>query len=215
MRAATILLASVASCAHTPAKTSVISMDRLDCVECGDRLAAEVRHERGVVDARFDKRKAELTVIAAPELDALAVARAHAERDYDLVLGQGHGSYLAPASMPPGADFGTVATHGEDVPDVARHLVRGKVTVLDFSAYWCEPCRRVDEHMAELLAHRTDVAYRKLEIVDWDSPLAAHYLKGLNALPVVVVYDREGKRVDVVSGLDLPRLDAAIASGAR
>jgi len=212
-----VLALLLAACAgpQTPARTSVVSLERLDCVDCGDRLAAAVRHERGVVDARFDKRTAELTVIASPEVDALALARAHAESDYDLVPGPGRGSYVAPAPMPQGADFATLATHGEDVPDMARHLVPGKVTVLDFSAYWCEPCRKVDEHMAEVLARRTDVAYRKLEIVDWDSPLAEHYLKGLSALPVVVVYDRQGKRVDLVSGLDLARLDAAIASGAR
>jgi thiol-disulfide isomerase/thioredoxin len=205
----------LAACATHQARTSVISMARLDCVECGERLAAEVRHERGVADARFDKKRAELTVTAAPGVDAYALARAHAERDYELVPGAGHGSYVAPAQMPAGADFATIATRGEDVPDMALHLVPGKVTVLDFSAYWCEPCRKVDEHMAELLARRADVAYRKLEIVDWDSPLAEHYLKGLNALPVVVVYDRHGKRVDLVSGLDLARLDAAIEVGAK
>jgi thiol-disulfide isomerase/thioredoxin len=145
----------------------------------------------------------------------MALVRAHAEKDYELVPGAGKGSYVAPAPMPAGADVATIVTRGEDVPDMARHLVRGKITIVDFSAYWCEPCRKVDEHMAELFARRADLAYRKAEIVDWDSPIAEHYLKGLQALPIVVVYDKEGKRIDLISGLDLARLDAAIAKGTK
>jgi hypothetical protein len=48
------------------------------------------------------------------------------------------------------------------VPDLAPHRVRGKVTGVDFSAIWCEPCRKLDEHMMATVQRRPDVAYRKL-----------------------------------------------------
>jgi hypothetical protein len=50
-----------------------------------------------------------------------------------------------------------------------------------------------------------------MNIVDWDTPLAARYLKGIPELPYVLVYDGKGARVDAIPGADLVRLDAAIA----
>jgi hypothetical protein len=64
------------------------------------------------------------------------------------------------------------------------------------------------------LSDRSDVAYRRLDIGDWDTPLAQHYLKGVASLPYVVVYGTTGGKVDDIAGLDLPKLDAAIARGA-
>jgi thiol-disulfide isomerase/thioredoxin len=88
------------------------------------------------------------------------------------------------------------------------------VTVVDFSASWCRPCRRIDEHMAKLLATNRAVAYRKLEVGDWDTPLARRYLKSVPKLPYVVVFGVDGGRVRDIAGVDLAGLDAAIAKGA-
>ena len=62
-----------------------------------------------------------------------------------------------------------------------------------------------------MLASRSDLAYRKLDVGDWDTPLGARYLKGVKALPYVLVFDKGGKQVAAISGLDLPALDAALA----
>src|SRR5262245_12161215 len=58
------------------AGTTVLSLDHLDCGECGDRLAAKLRERPGVYRAAFDKRKAELAVVAARSFDALTEAKA-------------------------------------------------------------------------------------------------------------------------------------------
>ncbi len=112
---------------------------------------------------------------------------------------------------PPGADVATAVADGRDVPDVASLAVPAKVTIVDFFASWCPPCRDVDRHVVEMLGRRTDLAYRKLDIVDWDSPLAKHWLRSVPNLPYVIVLAPDGRQVDAISGLDLARLDAAIA----
>lgn len=113
--------------------------------------------------------------------------------------------------VPPGADLREIAADGEDVGELHPHAVAGKVTVFDFYAVWCAPCRKIDAHLFALLGKRSDLAVRKLNVVDWESPLARRHLKDVPNLPYVVVYDREGRRVDAVVGLDLPRLDRVIA----
>lgn len=196
------------------ARTSVVSFVGLDCSGCGDELAQKLSKRDGVYSARFDKRRAELTVVAAPTFDVLAAARQDkSDEAFELVLGAGKGSYIPWKEAPPGADVKTIAEDGIDVPDLAPHLVAGKVTVMEFGAKWCEPCRELDEHLLGVLQARPDVAYRKLDVGDWDTPLGARYLKGVSALPYVIVFDKAGAKVDAISGLDLKRVDAAIAKG--
>jgi thiol-disulfide isomerase/thioredoxin len=122
-------------------------------------------------------------------------------------------TFEAPPRPPEGADVKLLSKEGEDVPDLLAHLAPGKVTVFDFYADWCAPCRKIDAHVYGLLRQRTDVAVRKLNVVSWESPLAKRHLAQVPNLPYVVVYGRDGKKVRDISGFDLAALDAAIAEG--
>ena len=114
-------------------------------------------------------------------------------------------------ALPPGADLVELSREGEDVPALEPHAIKGKVTLFDFYAVWCAPCRKIDAHVFTLLGKRSDLAVRKLNVVSWDTPLAARYLKDIPSLPYVVVYGKDGKAVRAVAGLDLAALDRAIA----
>jgi thiol-disulfide isomerase/thioredoxin len=117
-------------------------------------------------------------------------------------------------ALPADADVLHVARQGEDVPDLRAHSAPGKVTVFDFYADWCAACREIDLHVSKLLVGRKDVALRRLNVVDWDTPLAKRYLAGVPGLPYVIVYGRDQKEVRSIQGLKLPELDRAIADGA-
>jgi thiol-disulfide isomerase/thioredoxin len=111
-----------------------------------------------------------------------------------------------------GADVAWLSRAGEDVPDLDAHAVKGKVTVFDFYAEWCAACRKVDGHMYKKIAGGDSaVAYRKLNIVEWESALGQRYLKEVPSLPFLVVYGRDGKRFATLTGADVAALDKAIA----
>lgn len=198
------------------AKKTIVSLEKIDCSDCGDKIAEEMRLKPGVYDAAFDKTKAEVIVVAGPKLDVFTEVRKLAAEDgFEAILGAGKGRYLAQMPFPEGSDVATIAQDGEDIADLAPIVVPGKVTILDFSASWCGPCRKVDEHMVQVFTNRKDLAYRRLDIKDWDSPLARHYLANVPKLPYIIVYDKRGNAVDRISGLDLTRLDKAIDDGVK
>ena len=122
---------------------------------------------------------------------------------------------IAPSTAPAGTDVQSLVSAGEDLPSLDSHAIVGKVTIFDFYADWCGPCRKVDEHVYEVLRGRADVAYRKLNVVSWESPLALHHLVAARVpdLPYVVIYGKDGKRLRSISGLDLDKLDQALREG--
>jgi thiol-disulfide isomerase/thioredoxin len=115
-------------------------------------------------------------------------------------------------ALPEKADLLEISREGEDVPALEPHAVKGKVTVFDFYAVWCAPCRKIDAHVFALLGKRADLAMRKLNVVSWETPLAKRYLKDVSGLPYLVVFGKSGKRVATVEGFDLEKLDKAIAA---
>jgi thiol-disulfide isomerase/thioredoxin len=114
------------------------------------------------------------------------------------------------------ADVLWVSNAGEDVPSLAPHAVKGKVTVFDFYAEWCAACRKVDGHVYKrLAAGDATLAYRKLNLVEWESPLGQRYVKDVPSLPFVVIYGTDGKEFKRLHGADLTALDQAISEASR
>jgi thiol-disulfide isomerase/thioredoxin len=107
----------------------------------------------------------------------------------------------APASPPAppaqatasGGDDVVVISEGGRAVDLARITVPGKVTIVDFYADWCGPCRRISPELDRMARGDADVVLRKVDIVKWGTPVTAQY--GIRSVPSVRVYDRSGRPV--------------------
>ncbi len=197
-----------------PRASTIVSMQDVSCQSCGGEAVEALTARSGVYEAVFDPAKVEVKVEYNPEKVApAALAMAIHELGYKACVGGGKGTYTKPKASFDGQDMQILSKAGENVV-LAESLVAGKVTVFDFYATWCGPCKKVDEAMAALLPEAVDVAYRKLNIVNWDTPLAKNHLgAGVPELPYVIIYGKNGDKIDAISGLDLVRLRAAIEKG--
>jgi len=97
----------------------------------------------------------------------------------------------APEPEPPAGDV-AVLSKGDPV-DLTAHLVPGKYTIYDFYADWCPPCRTLDGYLRALAANHPNVAVRKIDIIDWTSPVVQQH--DIHDLPYMVLYGPDGTRL--------------------
>jgi len=167
----------------------------------------------GVKNSTFDLRKAEVTAFVTengPKPEQLL--KECLDQGQKCVIGAGHGSYQKAKDFPDGCDVVWLTKTGQ-VVDIEKNLVPGKVTVFDFYANWCGPCRRIDNAMVKLLPDMPYVAYRKINIVHWDSPVALQQLANISQLPYLVVYDKKGKKLGEINGVKIKTLTELIKRG--
>src|SRR5262245_33929511 len=103
--------------APADAQTTVVSLEKIDCADCGEQMVADLRSRPGVYEASFDKRRAEISVLASPSFDVFTtVKKLAANEGFQAILGAGKGAYADWGQFPEGADVQIVARDGQDLP---------------------------------------------------------------------------------------------------
>ena len=102
----------------------------------------------------------------------------------------------------------TVISHGAQV-DINQHLALGNVTVLDFYADWCGPCRRLSPSLEKMARSDPEIALRKIDIVNWRTAVVQQF--NIHSTPQVNVYDKGGRLVGTVLGVDFEKVKNYVA----
>jgi thiol-disulfide isomerase/thioredoxin len=101
-----------------------------------------------------------------------------------------------------------VISHGAQV-DINKHLVLGSVTVVDFYADWCGPCRELSSSLEEMVRTDPEIALRKIDIVNWKTAVARQF--NVHSIPQANVYDRAGSLTGTVVGADIDAIKRYVA----
>lgn len=195
-----ILLCALTSCASTTEPHGKLTTRTLEAAGeplCGHRVpekACVLHHPELTAD--FKKLGDWCAEHSVPESQCLSC---HPDLTFEAL-----------PTLPESADLKWLAREGEAVGALEAHAVKGKITVFDFYADWCAPCRKVDLFMYGVLAKRSDVALRKLNVISWETPLAREQLADASSLPHLVIAGPDGQVKKKLSGLDLAALDAAL-----
>jgi len=194
----------------TPSTTTVLSMQEVSCASCGTGVVVALEALEGVTEATFDAPTAEVRVrYDAERVDMASLLKAVESEGQKVVPGEGKGSYVGGPEFSKDMDVSWINTAGDDVDPLA-HLAPGKFTIVDYFAEWCGPCKDVDRALIDIMKTRPDVAVRKIDVLEWDSPVAKARLSKVSALPYPLVFDPDGRQVEAIAGKDLERLSSAL-----
>jgi len=104
----------------------------------------------------------------------------------------------------PSAPKVEIISRGEPV-DIQKHCVPGGITIVDFYADWCGPCRQAGPIIEERVNQDPNLFLRKINIVSWTSPVSKQY--GVRSIPFIQVYDSRGIEVGHLNGFSANALD--------
>jgi thioredoxin 1 len=101
-----------------------------------------------------------------------------------------------------------VISHGASV-DITKHLALGHVTVVDFYADWCGPCKHLSPSLEQMARTDPEIALRKIDIVNWKTAVVKQF--NIRSIPHVNVYNRRGRLVGTVVGADVQEVKRYVA----
>jgi thioredoxin len=119
------------------------------------------------------------------------------------------GKYVAPPPPPPRPK--PVVAPVSDSRSPARGSIqpeRGKITIVDFYADWCGPCRKIGPVLEKIAEGNSDIVLQKVNI-DKDKDVAREY--NVTGIPHIIIYDKSADVVDTVIGANEPRVRKAVA----
>jgi thioredoxin 1 len=205
-----LILTSCAAVQLEEGVSAAFSVVDLDCASCGAELVGIVNGVDGAKKAQFHKMAAEVSFRYDPlKIEPAQVFSEIEKAGFKVVEGTGKGTYQPYPDYPEGADVCIIDRGGTEI-ELDSQLKPGKITVIDFYAPWCGPCRVLGKSLVKILASNPQIALVKINVVDWGSPIAKQHLENVPMLPYVRIYDPEGALIDDISGLDLKRLEKAL-----
>jgi thiol-disulfide isomerase/thioredoxin len=112
--------------------------------------------------------------------------------------GQPVGGPVAVAQLASGEQFQLANPSGELIP-VEQVLVPGKVTVVDFYADWCAPCKVLEKKLKSEIHDEPRIAVRKLDVgkIEPEVVIARYAVKNLTH---VRIYGPDGKLIHDLVG---------------
>lgn len=93
-----------------------------------------------------------------------------------------------------------------NLAEFAGIIRQPRLTVVDFHAVWCGPCKTIAPHLQRLADEKKNSTFLKVD-VDQAQEIAAEYR--IRAMPTFLFF-KNGQQVDMLEGADIQRLQSLV-----
>lgn len=188
-------------------KTFAFTIEGMTCQVCVNTATQTLKNVQGVdsVSINLDTKRA--IVVADSKVSQNDLKDALAAKTSFEALFDGE-TILPPLSEKEkeGLDIKTLTGGGKI--NFYNNISKGKITIFDFYADWCGPCKLYSPKVERLLLENKNLALRKVDVVNWQSALARQLTKNyrIPASPFTLIFDDKGKLLGRVEGNNIGKL---------
>lgn len=209
MKTLFIALAMVFSIQSQAQQTTTFTIEGMTCGACANTATNILRNLDGVDSAKVDFKTKQAIVIGTvtkSEIQNTIKEKTNFEALFD------GDSLPEPLTEEEKKDLDIQTIKGGNKIDFKDHLSSGKITLFDFYADWCGPCRVFSPKIEHYIKKNPNVALRKVDIVDWKSALSKQLTSDykMPALPFTLIFDDKGNLLGKVEGNDIEKVNQII-----
>lgn len=189
----------------------VFSVEGMSCETCAE-TAEKVLTFEGVISAKVDFATKKATVVAEDGITADDLKKRMYEYSNFEALFPGE-SLVKPLTDEEKAGLDIeVLPPGEKIK-FRKEVVPEKITIFDFTAKWCGPCRIYSPKVERLLFNYPNLVLREVDILKWDSDLGQQLTKEyeMPSLPFTLIFNDKGQLLGTVIGNNIEEVEAIIS----
>ena len=193
-----LILTSVIAYAQTT-QTYTFKIEGMSCDACANTATKTLQGIKGVdsVNVSFDTKIA----IVKGNVTKADIKKAMKEMTNFEIIFEGD-SLVEPLTNEERANLDIETIKGGNKIKFKDYFSNGKITIFDFYADWCAPCRVFSPKVEHFIKNNPNIALRKVDIVNWKSEISKQLTKNykIPALPFTLIFSAKGKLLGKVEG---------------
>jgi thioredoxin 1 len=213
----TLAVLFVSSGAAGPSTSATIEFEvaGMSCQGCVATVSGALQKLRGVTKVDIEYPASRARVESTRAIPPAEIRTALAKLGFEARFAGD--AFATPLSAEERARVDIKALPAGQPIDLKRDLAAGKITIVDFWAEWCGPCRVLSPKLERLVQSDPRLALRTADVTQWDSPVGKQLTESFRApaLPYVRVYGADGRLLGVVVGNDIEQVKRLVAEKKR
>jgi copper chaperone CopZ len=192
-------------------KTIEFTVEGMSCETCAE-TATQVLQFDGVISASVDFATKKAVVVAEERITPADIKKRMYEHSNFEALFAGE-SLVKPLTETEKAGLDIQSLPPGEKIKFKKEVAPGKITIFDFTAKWCGPCRVFTPKVEQLLLKYPNLAVREADILEWDSDLGKQLTSEhqMPSLPFTLIFDDRGKLLGKVIGNSIEEVEAIIS----
>jgi copper chaperone CopZ len=172
----------------------------MDCAGCAKPVTKVLASIGGVTNVHVDWKQKSATVDVPSNFDRNKLRDVMLNAGYEVQFAGEKAAELQPLPSEVLKTLDIRTFDGRSAVDFKSIGVPGKITIVDFYADWCGPCKVLELRLQHFIRGK-DIAVRRVNVGKWDNAAAKQATKEfrLASLPYLRVYGADGKLAGVVA----------------
>ncbi|PCJ85575.1 MAG: hypothetical protein COA57_07465 [Flavobacteriales bacterium] len=192
-------------------KTIEFTVEGMTCGNCANTVQQALTKLEGVENATVDFPTKKATVVAK-NVTHEQLRKTVADANFEAIFSGEE--MVKPLSDEDKKRVDIETIKGGNKIKIKDHLTEGKITIFDFYADWCGPCRVFSPKVEQMLLRHKNLVLKKVDVVSWKSSLSKQLTKEYQfpALPFTLIFDDKGNLLGRVEGNHIEQVEEIIKS---